>query len=65
MARNPLYPIDGPFYAESVRQGDPYELSNGHPIVLRYVIYSNVRVSSCLQATAFWIASASFWCKLF
>jgi len=32
MARNPLYQIDGPFYAESVRQGDPYELSNGHPI---------------------------------
>jgi len=33
MARNPLCQIDGPFYAESVRQGDPYELSNGHPIV--------------------------------
>jgi Uma2 family endonuclease len=32
MARNPLYQIDGPFYAESVREGDPYELSNGHPI---------------------------------
>jgi len=32
MARNPQYQIDGPFFAESVRQGDPYELSNGHPI---------------------------------
>ena len=32
MARSPLYQIDGPFYAESVREGDPYELSNGHPI---------------------------------
>jgi len=32
MARNPLYQIDGPFFAESVREDDPYELSNGHPI---------------------------------
>jgi len=32
MARNWLVQIDGPFFAESVRQGDPYELSNGHPI---------------------------------
>ncbi|MBI2378772.1 MAG: hypothetical protein HYV07_32555, partial [Deltaproteobacteria bacterium] len=25
-------PAEGPFYADQVRPGDPYELSHGHPI---------------------------------
>lgn len=32
MARSPLYTTQGPFRAEQIRLGDPYELSNGHPI---------------------------------
>ncbi|CAK0780790.1 hypothetical protein CCP3SC15_70045 [Gammaproteobacteria bacterium] len=30
--KNPLRQTQGPFFAEHLRPGDPYELSNGHPI---------------------------------
>ena len=32
MPYHPHHQIDGPFRADQLRSGDPYELSNGHPI---------------------------------
>jgi len=32
MAQQPRHTTQGPFRAEQIRDGDPYELSNGHPI---------------------------------
>ena len=32
MAHNPLHQGHGPFRADQLKSGDPYELSNGHPI---------------------------------
>ncbi|WPL19867.1 hypothetical protein Thiowin_05014 [Thiorhodovibrio winogradskyi] len=32
MSQNPLHQTRGPFFAAQLRDGDPYELSNGHPI---------------------------------
>ncbi|EIC23573.1 DUF4351 domain-containing protein [Thiorhodovibrio frisius] len=32
MSQHPLRQVRGPFFAEQLRDGDPYELSNGHPI---------------------------------
>lgn len=32
MSQHPLRNIGGPFFAAQLRDGDPYELSNGHPI---------------------------------
>jgi Putative restriction endonuclease len=32
MANNPLHRSPGPFRAEQIRPGDPYELSNGHAV---------------------------------
>jgi len=32
MIENPIRQTNGPFFAEQLRPGDPYELSNGHPI---------------------------------
>jgi Uma2 family endonuclease len=32
MSQHPLHQVRGPFFAEQLRDGDPYELSNGHPI---------------------------------
>ena len=32
MAHSPLPNSEGPFFAQSLRDGDPYELANGHPI---------------------------------
>jgi len=32
MPYHPRHQIDGPFRADQLRSGDPYELSNGHPI---------------------------------
>ena len=32
MSPNPLHQTDGPFRADQLKSGDPYELANGHPI---------------------------------
>ena len=32
MSQTPLHRMRGPFFAEQLRDGDPYELSNGHPV---------------------------------
>ncbi len=32
MTRNPSRAVSGPFRADQLRSGDPYELSNGHPV---------------------------------
>ncbi|KOR27627.1 hypothetical protein TI05_13475, partial [Achromatium sp. WMS3] len=32
MANDPVYNYQGPFRAEHLSSGDPYELSSGHPI---------------------------------
>ena len=32
MTSDPLRQSRGPFYARQIRDGDPYELENGHPI---------------------------------
>lgn len=32
MSQHPRHQTRGPFFAEQLRDGDPYELSNGHPI---------------------------------
>jgi Uma2 family endonuclease len=32
MSQHPLHQARGPFFATQLRDGDPYELSNGHPI---------------------------------
>ncbi len=49
LPRRPPYSDTGPFRASQIREGDPYELSNGHPI---YCTPAGDHYASANQAVA-------------